>query len=517
MNRAQHIERLRHGAFDVLVIGGGITGAGVALDAANRGMCVALVEKRDFASGTSSRSSKLIHGGVRYLKQMQFGVTFEAIQEREVLLRMAPHLVKPLRFILPYRRSLVSSLVYAAGLTLYDRLASSSASRRHRRIENLADEMPMLDRSGIGGAFSYFDARADDCRLVMHVVKKAVQLGAAAANYVAVTGFGRDGAQHLAGVEALDGITGESFSIAAKRVVNAAGVWSDDVRKRFDASRPDLLRPSKGVHLVIDRERLPIDDAVAIPETASGHHLFLLPWENRTVVGTTDTLFSGDIDHPRATADDVRVLLDGLEEYFPAARITAADLTSVYSGLRPLLVRPGSDGAPDKAARDYVIEDRDGLLTVTGGKLTTFRRMAARVVDRIAPSTHCTTDRLDLFSSTVPPASLPADVAEHLHAAFGSDAAAIAANSNACERLDERAPHTIAEIDFVIRNEMAMTVADVLMRRTRLAYIVRDNARSVIPFVAAQLAATHGWNDDQRAKALTEVDRELSELEVDSD
>ncbi len=513
MKRDEHLDRLRHRQFDALIIGGGITGAGVALDAADRGLTVAVVEKRDFASGTSSRSSKLIHGGLRYLKQLQFAVTFEALREREVLLRMAPHLVTPLRFILPYSRSAVSSMVYGAGLSLYDRFARLAPPRRHARLTDLGRELPLLERRTIGGAFAYYDARADDCRLVMHVIKKAVQLGATAVNYVSVTGFQRDAAGRVVAADAVDQMTGQALTIRARRIVNAAGVWSDEVRRALDPAAPSLLQPSKGAHLVIDRQRLPIDDAVAIPKTASGHHLFVVPWENHTVVGTTDTLYDGDVDHPRASPADVEVLLAGLAEYFPAARITAADLTSVYSGLRPLLVSDGG-GTTAKSARDYRIEERDGLLTVTGGKLTTFRRMAERVVDRLAPSTRGATDGLDLFSAAAPPPSLPRDIAEHLHGAFGSDAAVIAASAGATDRLSPGQPHTVAEVDFVIRSEMAVTVADVLMRRTRLANITRDHARSLAPLVAERLGEIHGWDGAARSAAIPQFEAEAAELSV---
>ncbi|MGZ8830067.1 MAG: FAD-dependent oxidoreductase, partial [Thermoanaerobaculia bacterium] len=303
MNRERALETLRKQRFDVVVIGGGITGAGVALDAASRGLTVALVEKSDFASGTSSRSSKVIHGGLRYLKSLRFGVTIESVRERETLLRMAPDLVRPLPVLLPYDRS----LRYKAALSIYDLMASSS--RRHRRVEQgeMRRMAPYLRTDGVRGAFQYFDAAADDCRLVMHVLKRAVELGAVVANYVAVAGFTSEG------VEVTDSIVNETFAVRGTTIVNATGVWSDTVRQKLDADSPRLLRASKGVHLVIDSAKLRLDAAVTIPKTSSGHYLFIAPWEGRTIIGTTDTAYHGNLDHPAATREDVALPLSAVD------------------------------------------------------------------------------------------------------------------------------------------------------------------------------------------------------------
>ena len=471
MNRERALETLRKQRFDVVVIGGGITGAGVALDAASRGLTVALVEKSDFASGTSSRSSKVIHGGLRYLKSLQFGVTIESVRERETLLRMAPDLVRPLRILLPYDRS----FGYKAALSIYDRMASSS--RPHRRVEQgeMRRMAPYLRADGVRGAFQYFDAAADDCRLVMHVLKKAVELGAVVANYVAVAGFTSEG------VEVTDSIANETFAVRGTTIVNATGVWSDTVRQKLDTSSPRLLRASKGVHLVIDSAKLRLDAAVTIPKTSSGHYLFIAPWEGRTIIGTTDTAYDGNLDHPVATREDMAVLLSAVDEWFPSARVGESDILAFYAGLRSL---PASTERTYAAPREDFIERRGRMITVAGGKLTTFRRMAMRVVDMIT-SRPCVTDRLSLLSP------LPETVGSAL--------------------LYEEHPHTWAEIDFIIRNEMPMTVTDVLARRTRIALTANDHGRAAASQVADRLAQHLRWSAAQREAAVTHYHEDVKE------
>jgi glycerol-3-phosphate dehydrogenase len=510
MNRAAQIEALGSGIFDVLIIGGGITGAGVALDAAARGLRVALVEKKDFAHGTSSRSSKLIHGGLRYLKQGQIGVTMQSVRERERLLRNAPHLVKPLRFLLPHRPSLASSATYAAGLWLYDTFARAGASRRHRHLDRgeLRRSFPLLGDAG--GAFEYFDAMADDCRLVMHVLKKAAELGAVIANYAGAAAFDRGDAA-VADVAVRDSVGGQTLRVRARTVVNATGVWCDEVRRAFDRQAQPLLQPSKGAHLVIDNAKLPLTDAIAIPNTSTGQHLFLVPWAGRTLVGTTDTPYDGPIDRPTATAADMALLLDGVNEALPSVRLRRDDIISVYAGLRPLLSHPGARESR-KAKRDYTIERSGNMITVTGGKLTTYREMAERVANLIAPSTKSSTATIELFPAREAPRNLPADVAAHLLNAYGSEAAAIAALPHADIRLAGDLPYTVAEVDHVVRTEMAMSVSDVLLRRLRLAQTDRDHGRLAAPVVAERIAAHHGLGVEWRAESVRAFGAEMAEF-----
>ena len=482
MERSRSIEELRRRHFDVLVIGGGITGAGVAMDAASRGLSVALIEKNDFSSGTSSRSSKVIHGGLRYLKQLQFGVMREAVRERETLMRMAPHLVTSLPILLPYRNGVVESLGYAAALKIYDAMG---ASMKHGRVDStsMRNDAPTLS-SDISGAFRYFDATADDSRLVMHVLKKAVALGAIVANYVSFENFHhlRDGT--LAGVDARDSVGSASVSVKARAIVNATGVWVDSVREKLDDAATPLLRPSKGVHLVVSSDRLRIAGAVVIPRTSRGQYLWVAPWQGRTIIGTTDTDYEGNLDEPKASPEDIALLLEGMAEWFPAAGLTERDVIATYAGLRPLHVSAAAKTST--IARDVVIDQRKGLITVSGGKLTTFRTMAKRVVDLLTPAP-CTTDRTDLFSSPEAPQRLPPDVSRHLHAAFGSESHVIAAMDGAHDKLTPEHPHTFAEIDYVLRNEMAVTGDDVLSRRTRIALVAEDGAMKQRGIVADRI------------------------------
>ena len=503
MDRSRAIEALRSRSFDVLVIGGGITGAGVALDAASRGMRVALVEKDDFASGTSSRTSKLIHGGLRYLKQLQFGVTIESIREREVLLRIVPHLVEPLRFLLPFRKSGVSRISYATGLTIYDLIAGHSAGRRHTRISltDVRRTAPLLGGNMIAGAFQYFDARADDCRLVMHVIRKATEMGAIAGNYIDVRGFRQRADGCVVGVDAVDRVSGDAVPIECRAAVNATGVWCDGVRRRLDSDAPDLLRPSKGIHLVLDSAKLDVFQGVMIPKTARGLGLFVVPWEGRTIVGTTDTPYHGTLERPVATREEIELLLSELEEWFPEARVGKSDIIATYAGLRPLL-RTGQTSQTSKAARDAHVEMQRGLITVTGGKLTTYRRMARRVVDLLTPA-KCVTDRLELFASREPPRAHDPEMAAHLHRAYGSEAAGIALMDGAGTRIDPELPYSFAEIEYAITSEMAMTIGDVLARRTRVALTSRDQRRGA-ELVASRLAAHHRWPAEKRAAAISE-------------
>lgn len=496
--RAAALDALRRHRFDVIVIGGGITGAGVALDAASRGLSVALVEKHDFSSGTSSRSSKVIHGGVRYLARMQFGMTMESVRERERLLRMAPHLVKRLPILLPYRRA----APYKIALSLYDAMAPTT--RHHEAVRDIRRFAPMLRRDGVRGAFHYFDATVDDCRLVMHVIRKAAELGAVAANYVEATAVS-DG-----GIEARDVIGGHSLVVRGATIVNATGVWSDEMRHRLDPAATPLLTRSKGIHLVLERERLRLEGGVVIPKTSRGHYLFITPWQGQIVVGTTDTIYDGDSDRPLALREDVAVLLDALAEWFPAAGVSGRDIIAVYAGLRALHGRIASTAA---ASREDFVERRGNFITVSGGKLTTFRRMAERVVDMIT-SARCVTDTLSLFASAAPPGRLPQPLAMHLHESFGSDAHVIAKMDGADARLSETHPQTIAEIDFVIREEMAMTIGDVLARRTRLALLTRDRAMSHAPLVADRLAEYHGWTGSQRNAAIDVYRAEVSQYAI---
>ncbi len=385
--RAANLEQMRRDVFDLAVIGGGITGAGVALDAASRGLSVALVEKGDFASGTSSRSSKLIHGGLRYLEQFHLGLVRESLRERAVLSRIAPHLSTPLQFLVPVYSSSDRSplganrLKLAAGLWLYDLLAGRRNIGRHRWLspEAALTQAPALDPRGLRGAFVYYDCLTDDARLVIEVIKSAAAHGALIANYVTARGFRKD-ADGIARIDLEDTRTRSSFELRAKVVVSATGVWSDGVSRLSDARAPKRLRPSKGIHIVVPAGKFRNQTAVLIPSFGENRFLFVIPWLGRTVIGTTDTDYTGSLDDPRAEADEISRVVQSAARAFPDAQLSMDDVISTFAGLRPLIAA-GGQSTKELSRKEEIFEDDSGLITITGGKLTTWRRMAERVTD----------------------------------------------------------------------------------------------------------------------------------------
>jgi glycerol-3-phosphate dehydrogenase len=509
--RAANLERMRREVFDLAVIGGGITGAGVALDAASRGLTVALVEKRDFASGTSSRSSKLIHGGLRYLEQFHIGLVRESLHERAVLSRIAPHLSKPLRFLVPVYSSSERSplggnrLKLAAGFWLYDLLAGRRNIGRHRWLspEVALKQAPALDPRGLRGAFLYYDCLTDDARLVIEVIKAAAAHGALVANYVAARGFHKND-DGVSKVEFEDTRDGGSFELRARVVVNAAGVWSDEVSRLSDAKAPKRLRPSKGIHVVVPSEKLENQTAVLIPSLGESRFLFVIPWQGRTVIGTTDTDYSGSLDDPHAEADEVDRVVQSAARAFPDARLSSEDVISTFAGLRPLIAADGQS-TKELSRKEEIFEDGSGLITITGGKLTTWRRMAERVID-------CAGRQLESISGARRPQA-HRSVTEHIHLAGGTpdgdarqeaqqaatefdiDVAAVehlmgtyAGNYRVILELTRESeelkgtlidglPHIVAEVIYAARCEMTMTAEDFLARRTRIELLARDHGR----------------------------------------
>ena len=520
--RAANLERMRREVFDLAVIGGGVTGAGVALDAASRGFKVALVEKRDFASGTSSRSSKLIHGGLRYLEQFHLRLVRESLHERAVLSRIAPHLSKPLEFLVPVYSSSERSplgankLKLAAGLWLYDLLAGRQNIGRHRWLscDAALGHAPALDPEGLRGAFIYYDCLTDDARLVIEVIKTAAAHGALAANYVAARGLrkGDDGASII---ELEDTIDARSFGLRARLVVNAAGVWTDEVSRLFGSLAPNRLRPSKGIHVVVPTQRLQNRTAVLIPSLGENRFLFVIPWQGRTVIGTTDTDYTGSLDDPRAEAEEVDRVVQSAARAFPEARLSTGDVISTFAGLRPLIAADGHS-TKDLSRREEIFEDKLGMITITGGKLTTWRKMAERVTDivgrrleAIDGGSRRQTRRSatqDIRLTGGPPhgdarqeaqraaAEFRVGIAtvEHLMATYGGNYRAILEitreSAGLKTSLIDGLPHIGAEAVYAARYEMAVTVEDFLSRRTRIDLLARDQGRSCARHIAAVLA-----------------------------
>src|SRR5947207_7153987 len=380
---------MAEGSVDVLIIGGGITGAGIARDAALRGYRTALIDKADFGAGTSSHSSRLIHGGIRYLEQYAFHLVFEASRERRVLLRIAPHLVRPLPFLFPvYRGARVPAWKLRAGMWLYDLLSAFRNVHWHRwlRAKNVRRVEPGLRDRGLVGAALYYDAQTDDARLVIATVRSAVRAGALAANYVEMTALLKpDG--RVRGAAVRDVLTGETASIRANVVVNATGPWSDRVRRLDDPNAAPIMRPTKGAHVIVPRQRLANEHAVTLFSPVDGRVMFALPWGDLSYIGTTDTDADGSPDGLRVTAADVTYLLRSANAAFPDAHLAQSDVLSAWAGLRPLLRE--DDRNPSQVTREHrVLESPQGLISIVGGKLTTYRVMARDVVDRVAARLH---------------------------------------------------------------------------------------------------------------------------------
>jgi glycerol-3-phosphate dehydrogenase len=476
------------GTFDLLVLGGGITGAGVALDAATRGLRVALIDKGDFAGGTSSVSSKLVHGGLRYLEHGDLGLVYEALRERRRLLRNAPHLVRPLRFIIPFRSgNRVPAWKWRLGLTLYDALAGRHNLQRSRplRLPELEREFPSLRPDGLGGGASYFDAQMDDARLCIEVLQTAARYGATLANYVEAIAFERtDGV--LRGVQAVDHLGGAELSIRARQVLNATGPWVDDVCRLAGEERGPLLQPTKGVHVIVRDLGLPA--AFLLLHPADGRVLFVLPWLGKTLIGTTDTLTAAGPDALDVLPQEIDYLLDAYNHYF-APPLEAAEVLGSFVGLRPLI--RARQGEPSARSREFrVFEAPTGLVSVAGGKYTTYRHMAEVVTDvivgRLGLRRRCQTHDLLLDGAPGEPwaAFAPRLVGEiqrygldelsahHLVNRYGRRAAEVAAYLK--RNLELIQPVVLGEPDLQVEfayqrdHEMAVRREDFLLRRTRL-------------------------------------------------
>lgn len=532
--RAANLERMRREVFDLAVIGGGVTGAGVALDAASRGLSVALIEKRDFASGTSSKSSKLIHGGLRYLEQFHVGLVRESLHERAVLSRIAPHLSKPLEFLVPLYSSGERSplgtnkLKLAAGLWLYDLLAGRRNIGRHRWLSREAalDEAPALESRGLRGAFVYYDCLTDDARLVIEVIKAAAAFGALVANYVSARGFRREDDVSL--VELEDSIDAGSFELRARVVVNATGVWSDEVSRLCEATAPKRLRPSKGIHVIVPAERLRNRTAVLVPSLGENRFLFVIPWQGHTLIGTTDTDYQGSLDEPRAEVEEVARIMQSASRAFPQAQLSTNDVISTFAGLRPLIAAD-QQSTKELSRKEEIFEDKLGLITITGGKLTTWRRMAERVVDLVCgrletlegacrPTSHrSVTEHIQLAGGTTPgeartkaqrdASEFSVDIAtvEHLMATYGGNYRVILELTRESEELrmtlTDGLPHIGAEAVYAARYEMSVTVEDFLSRRTRIDLLAPDHGRSCAMSVARLIACGNPTSETECALA----------------
>lgn len=512
--RDDMIARLRDETFDVLVVGGGATGLGVAVDAASRGFRTALVEAADFAKGTSSRSTKLVHGGVRYLEQLDISLVTEALRERGLLYRNAPHIVRNLPFIVPQYKWWEGPF-YGAGLKAYDLLAGrmNLAPSRMLSAAQVVEEIPNVERQDLKGGVRYHDGQFDDARLAISLALTAADHGAAVANRCRVVGLRKDGA-HCTGVVVRDegaGLdSGEEFEIRAKVVVNACGIFADEIRRLDEPEVDRVIEPAQGVHLVLDRSFQPSDTAIMVPHTDDGRVLFVIPWHDRVVVGTTDTPMKTAELEPRALPEEVEFILRNANRYL-AKDPTAADVKSVFAGQRPL-VHPGGAGGPTKSiSRNHeVFVSASGVVTIVGGKWTTYRKMAEDTMKHVVAvggldERSCTTESLRVHAAL--DRDDPALPEHDPHRMYGADASFVAAIAEGepglAERLHADLPYTGAEIAFAARHEMALDLDDALSRRTRCLLLDASAATEIAPAVAAILASELGrdqaWIDAEVA------------------
>jgi glycerol-3-phosphate dehydrogenase len=533
--------------YDLVVIGGGITGAGIARDAALRGLSVALFEKNDYASGTSSKSSKMIHGGLRYLEHGEIGLVFESVSERRVQTRVAPHLVRPLPFLIPIYKGVRPGFeIMNVGLWIYDALALFRAPRMHRTFRGTKAALqlePQLRPEGLRGALEYYDCATDDARLVLENALDAKSLGAACHTYTEVLRFERRGDRRITGVVVRDRLTERTWTVRTRAVVLAAGAWTDEMIRRFEIpmDRP-LLRRTKGVHVVLPRERLPLARAVTLISPIDGRVMFALPWRGRSVLGTTDTDFAGSADEVAADADDVKYLCASGNGYFPGANLTPDDVISTWAGLRPLIAAPPNVDESEISREHEVFSRNDGLVIIAGGKLTTYRRMAGEAVRKTVDLLRELDDvdglqltRASTVARPLPGAvglpsadlegvaaigrrlmdehGLDVDTATHLCGVYGARAlelgATITADRALGEPIDPELPYVWAEIDFAARHDLARTVEDVLARRVPLLLVSRDQGVRVCERVAERMAAILAWRPPTTARMVAEYLREV--------
>ena len=521
-DRAEGVRRLGAEPFDVVVIGGGITGVGCALDAASRGLRTALVERDDFASGTSSKSSKLIHGGLRYLQQREIRLVYEALAERQVLRRTAPHLVRVLPFLLPVftsdgliNRRLARAL--GSALWMYDLTGGLRIGRLHRRISTAAalEHMPTLRAERLASAYVYYDASADDARLTLTIARTAAELGAVMVNDARVVGFEKDADDHVNGVRIV--ADGQEMVATTRAVVNATGVWADDVRALDEGRNPSSIRPAKGVHITVPWAKVRNDIAAVIPVRKDRRSVFVVPWGEFTYIGTTDTDYDGSLDDPQCTPEDITYLLNAINGAV-SSPLTEADILGTWAGLRPLVKDAGNERTADLSRRHSVTSSSSGMVTVTGGKLTTYRRMAADAIDAVAGElglrAKSRTARLPLTGAR---GWDQLGLTDHLANRYGNHGEAVRAL--VAERPELGEPiipgleYSKAEVVYAAEAEMARSVDDVLARRTRARLLARDASADAADEVAQLIAPALGWTaEEQHAsadayRALVETER----------
>ena len=512
--------------FDLVVIGWGITGAGIALDAASRGLKTCLVEKNDFSSGTSSKSTKLIHGGLRYLKQLDIGLVRESGTERAVVHKLAPHLCLPEKMLLPLiEGGTFGKFSTSLGLWVYDFLANVDKDDKRQMLSSKEASLkePLLDQSNLKGAGYYAEYRTDDARLTIEILKKAATYGAVALNYCEVTGFAYED-EKISGVHCSDHLTGESFSISARKIVSAGGPWVDHLRKFNNSLTVKRLHLTKGVHIVVPHDRLPLQQSVYF-DVPDGRMIFAIPRGKVTYIGTTDTTYTGHLDRVVATVADLEYLLRAVNNMFPSANIGRYDVISNWAGLRPLIHEDGK--SPSELSRkDEIFEAEDGLLSIAGGKLTGYRKMAERIVDKVVQD--CTfEDRsieensktrdirlteqpfknsrevsklIDQLAKEVQKMGLDPYYSWYLVTNYGHAAQSILRQLKNWPNKDPEISIALSELDYCLKNEMIQRLDDFLVRRTGRLYFDIFSIHKIRQEITRHMAEQLEWSEERRLK-----------------
>jgi glycerol-3-phosphate dehydrogenase len=541
-NRDEVIEKMKTDTFDLLVIGGGITGCGIALDAAARGMKTALVEMQDFAAGTSSRSTKLVHGGLRYLKQLEVKMVAEVGKERAIVYENGPHVTTPEWMLLPFHKGgTFGAFTTSIGLRVYDFLAGVKKSERRTMLsaEETLRKEPLIKKEGLKGGGYYVEYRTDDARLTIEVAKKAVENGACLLNYVKAEQFLYSG-KKMIGARVKDCVTGESFEIRAKKVVNAAGPWVDEVRKKDHSMNGKHLRLTKGVHIVIDQSVFPLRQAVYF-DTPDGRMVFAIPRAGKTYVGTTDTFYDGDARYPKPLKKDWEYLLNAIHFMFPDVQVSEKDIESSWAGVRPLIYEEGKD--PSEISRkDEVWEGDSGLITIAGGKLTGYRKMAETVVDLVAKELAsedgktfkpCQTRYLPISGGDVGGSDnwpifvtqmtkkatqygLKEEECRRLAQLYGSNAEILYKIASEYQKApgEKLLPAAIyAQLLYAIRYEMAVKPVDFFIRRTGSVFFDIKWAKKWKEPVVATMAEIFQWDEETKESYMEELEKEITDAE----
>jgi glycerol-3-phosphate dehydrogenase len=530
---------MSNSSFDVLVIGGGITGAGIALDATARGLKVALIDMQDFASGTSGRSTKLIHGGLRYLKQFEFKLVAEVGKEREIIHCIAPHLTKPERMLLPIvKNGSLGKLSARVGMWLYEWLAGVKKSERHKVLtaEEVLVTEPLLRKDDLLGGIVFYEYRTDDARLTIEVIKEAVSRGVLAVNYVKATEFIYK-SKKIAGAKVVDQLTNNAYEIKAKYVINAAGPWVDDIDDLEKAHGPHKLHITKGVHIVVDAKKIPVKQSVYF-DTFDKRMIFIISRDEKTYIGTTDTFYEGDLVSPEITIEDKNYLLKCVNDYFPEVKLNLNDIESGWAGLRPLVNKPGK-GPSEISRKDEMFISESGLIIIAGGKLTGYRKMAERVVDVVAKKykvdeknniAQCTTDKIKLsggkvndglsFSEFVKSKIVNGNAlglstveTEKLINCYGSNIDELYLIIEKLKAEKSELPVILrGQLIYAIENEMCVAPADFFIRRTGLLYFDIETVKKYREELSAYMQNLLLWDAELVNKFNTDLIKAIEKI-----